>query len=85
MIDSQEEYDKELKWFKDSCKVDFKRLTNPMLEYKNFLSNLERAEKIGLFPSDFCYEQRTKLINGLKDTSIKNKLKEYLKKKGLIK
>lgn len=85
LINSEEEYNKELKWFNDAIKIDFKRLTNPMLEYKNFLSNLERAERIGLFPKEYCDEITIKFNNGLKNPTIKARLSEYLKRKGLIK
>ena len=86
LINSEEEYNKELKWFKDAIKIDFKRLRrNPIEECHKFLHTTERAERIGLFPKEYCDEITIKFNNGLKNPTIKARLSEYLKRKGLIK
>lgn len=85
LINSEEEYNKELKWFNDAIKIDFKRLRNPIEEYHKFLHTIERAERIGLFPKEYCDKIIIKINNGLKNPTIKARLSEYLKRKGLIK
>lgn len=86
LIESEEEYNNELKWFKDAIKIDMKEaMLKPNEAYNRFMDTLDRAEGIGLFDKQFCDEQRMKIINALKNKDLKEKIKKYLNKKGILK
>ena len=86
LIESEEEYEKELTWFKKAIKINMKDvMLNPPKAYNDFMDVIERAEGIGLFDKEYCDAMRKKLIDGIHDMNLKNKVKEYLKKKGLLK
>lgn len=87
IITSYERYDKELAWYNkemnDVGKI--KNLTDPIASYKHFMAILDRAEKIELFDKEYCDKYRKKLIDGMNDINLKEKFKQQLRKRGLIK
>jgi hypothetical protein len=87
IIDSQEEYDKELKKFQDKIKSynEYQLIRHPSKSLSEIMQLFNDAEKIGLFPSSYCQEQRTKIIEGINSETKKEQIKEYLRKKGLWK
>jgi hypothetical protein len=80
LIDSQEEYDKELAWFNGEMNELKKKsvLRDIQVSYKRFTDAINRAESIGLFPKEWCDEQRKKIIDGINNTNLRTLIKNKL-------
>lgn len=80
LINSQEEYDLELAWFKSELKVVYHSIYNPQVALNKFNTALDRAEKIGLFSHEDCTEYRNKMNRAMNSDTLKQAIKDKLKK-----
>lgn len=86
LIDNQERYDLELKWFEDEMKkimtLNIANVRNPIAVYNKFILALDRAEIIGLFSHKYCQDLRQRIVDGTKDPFMKEKVKKLWGKYG---
>lgn len=83
-IDNQEEYDKELEWYKKTFKgIGISQMAmHPTETLQLITDTFNRAEKIGLFSKEQIDLERIKIVKALEKTNIKakwNDLKEKVK------
>lgn len=83
LIDSQDRYDIELRWFENELneirKDTLKRLKFP--DPKRFFDLLDRSEVIGLFDKDFCDRKRQMYIDQYNDLNLRKKLSDMLERR----
>ena len=79
LINSQEEYDRELEKFNAEIK-EMSRVRNIKLvtNHKKFLDMLDNAERIGLFSKEDIDKWRKTLYDGARNSDIKGFIKRKL-------
>lgn len=87
LIDSQEEYDKELKDFETRINSFSKTYLakNPFSSYKEVMDLLDKAQGIGLFSKEWCEKRKDAIIKGINDANLRKTISDKLRKLGLIK
>lgn len=78
LINSQEEYEREMQKFNDECtRIKKNMFVHPFKSHRDFLNLLDNSEMIGLFSHEDCNKVRLQLSAGLKNADIK----DYIKRK----